>query len=393
MTETASSRTAGPQTAEDRLLAWREEFPILATTTYLISHSMGAMPRRVEAWLARYAAEWSARGVTAWDDWEPYLLEHGNRLAALIGAAEGTVAFHQNVSTLVAIVLSAIVQPGGRAKVVTTDLHFPSVTYNLLTHREVGLDVHMLRSPDGVTVPLDLWEDAIDDRTLAVLVDHGIFRSGALQDVRAIAAMAHRRGALILVDAYQTAGCVPFDVAAWEADVVVGGSHKWLCGGPGAAWIAVRPDLLPRLRPRITGWFSHARPFAFELEMEYAPTAMRFATGTPNIPGLYAARAGLEIVHEVGVAAIREKSLRLTQRIIELAETRGLRVNTPREPDRRAGMVCVDFPGAREAERELIRRGVLLDYRPRCGLRISPHFYTRDDEIDRVFAELDDILG
>jgi kynureninase len=284
-------------------------------------------------------------------------------------------------------------QPDGRRKIVTTDLNFPSITYNFAMHARLGLVTETLRSPDGATVPLEMWEAAIDDDTLAIIVDHGIFRSGALQDAAALTALARRRGALCLIDAYQTAGCVPIDVAAWDADIVVGGSHKWLCGGPGAAWMYVRPGLVLALEPRITGWFSHARPFAFELEMEFAPSVMRFATGTPNVSALYAARAGLEIILEVGVEAIRERSLRLTQRIIDLADARGLRVNTPRAPGERAGMVAVDFPGAAEAERELIRRGVLLDYRPRCGLRLSPHFYTTEEELDRVFAEIDDILG
>lgn len=381
------------QVSEDRLLAWRAEFPILARTTYLISHSMGAMPRRAAAWLARYGEEWSAQGITAWDRWEPYIREHGDRIAALIGAAPGTIVFHQNVSTLVSIALSALFQPGGRRKIVTTDLNFPSITYNFAMHARLGLTTEMLRSPDGVTVPLEQWEAAIDDDTLAVVVDHGIFRSGALQDAAAITALAHRRGARCLVDVYQTAGCVPIDVTAWGADVVVGGSHKWLCGGPGAAWMYVRPDLIPTLEPRVVGWFSHARPFAFELEMDYSPTVMRFATGTPNIAALYAARAGLEIILEVGVEAIRQRSLRLTRQLVELAEARGLRVNTPRAPEARAGLVAIDFPGAAEAERELIRRGVMLDYRPRCGLRLSPHFYTTEDELDRVFTEIDDIRG
>ncbi|MGQ0569674.1 MAG: aminotransferase class V-fold PLP-dependent enzyme [Armatimonadota bacterium] len=377
--------------AEDRLLEWRREFPILSGTTYLISHSMGAMPRQAADWLRRYGEEWNAQGITAWNAWEPYLFEHGNRIGALIGAPAATIAFHQNVSTLVSIALSAIFQPGGRAKIVTTDLNFPSVTYNFSMHERLGLHVQSLQSPDGMTIPLEAWRKAIDDRTLAVVIDHGVFRSGFLQDVQAITAMAHTRGALSIVDAYQTTGCVPYDVRAWNADIVIGGSHKWLCGGPGAAWMYVRQDLIPMLEPRITGWFSHARPFAFDLTLEFAPTAMRFATGTPNIAALYAARAGTEIILQVGVEEIRSKSLRLTQKIIELADARGLDVNTPREPDRRAGMVCVDFPGVEAAERALISRNVLIDYRPRCGLRISPHFYTSDEELDRVFVELDEI--
>jgi kynureninase len=378
-------------TAQDRLLAWREEFPILATVTHLSAHSTGPMPRRAAAWLRRYGDEWSTQAEKAWAGWGTYLLDHAGRVGALIGASWETIAFHANVSTLASIVLSAIFQPGGRTRIVTTDLNFPSVTYNFQMYQRLGLHLEMLRSPDGVTIPLDAWQDAITDETLAVVIDHGIFRSGGVQDVAAIVAMAHEHGALAIVDAYQTTGCVPYDVRRWDADVVMGGFIKWLCGGPGAAWMYVRPDMIGRLEPRVVGWFSHARPFKFELDMEFAHTATRFATGTPNIAPLYAARAGLDIILEVGVPAIREKSLRLTQRIIDMADARGLQVRTPRAPEHRGGMVCLDFPGAQKAERKLVERGVMVDYRPRTGIRISPHFYTADADIDRLFAELDEI--
>jgi kynureninase len=309
----------------------------------------------------------------------------------LIGAPPDTIILHQNVSTLVSIALSALYQPGDRARVITTDLNFPTIIYNLQTHQPLGLEVHMLRSPDGMTIPLEAWEAAIDDRTLAVFIDHGIFRSGFIQDVAAITAMAHRRGAHAIVDAYQTTGCVPYTVAGWGADIVVAGSHKWLCGGAGAAWMYVRPDLLPRLEPRITGWFSHAHPFAFSLTMEYAPNAMRFATGTPGIAALFAARPGTEIVREVGVEAIRRKSLRLTQKIIDLADAHGIRLNTPREPHSRGGLVVLDFPEAEEVSHRLVEARVLVDYRPRAGIRVSPHFYSTDEEVERFFAVIEQV--
>ncbi|MDR5696960.1 MAG: aminotransferase class V-fold PLP-dependent enzyme [Armatimonadota bacterium] len=372
----------------DSLLRWRSEFPVLAHTTYLVSHSMGAMPRSATDWLARYGREWSEQGVAAWERWEPYVREHADRIGTLIGAPAGTVALHQNVSTLFGILLSGLVQPGGRTKVVATDLNFPTLLYALQMHEDLGLRLHRIPSPDGITIPLEAWEDAVDDRTLAVVVDHGIFRSGALQDVAAITQIAHRHGAWSIVDAYQTVGCVPVDVRAWGADAVLGGSHKWLCGGPGAAWLYVQSDRLASVRPRMVGWFSHRDPFAFDLRMEFAADAMRFATGTPGIPGLFAARAGLEIVLEVGAEAIRQKSVRFTQRIIDLADEYGLRVNTPREASARGGLVVVDFPGAEAATRELARRNVLVDHRPRAGIRISGHFYTADEEIDHAFDVL-----
>ncbi|MDR7417325.1 MAG: aminotransferase class V-fold PLP-dependent enzyme [Armatimonadota bacterium] len=378
-------------TARDHLLAWRDEFPILATVTHLSAHSTGPMPRGARDWLQRYADEWSAQAEKAWGGWATYLLDHAGRVGALIGAPWESIVFHANVSTLASILLSAIFTPEGRSKIVTTDLNFPSVTYNFQMHQQLGLRPHLLQSPDGVSIPLEAWEQAIDDETLAVVIDHGIFRSGCVQDVAAIVAMAHARGALAIVDAYQTTGCVPYDVRRWDADVVLGGFIKWLCGGPGAAWMYVKPSLIEQMEPRVVGWFSHARPFKFELDMHFAHTATRFATGTPNIAPLYASRAGLDIVLAIGVEAIREKSLRLTQRIIDMADTRELQVKTPREPARRGGMVCVDFPGAQRAERKLAARGIMVDYRPRTGIRISPHFYTTDAEIDHLFAELDDI--
>ena len=375
-------------TLEDKLLKWRKEFPILSETTYLVTHSMGAMPKKAAVYLNRYLEEWNKEAVTAWDKWLPYVLEHGNLIGSLIDAPEETIIMHQNVSTLTAIAISSIFQPGKRSKVVTTDLNFPSVYYNWKMHESIGMKIHMIRSPDGITIPLEAWEEAIDEETLAVVIDHGIFRSGFMQDVRAITKMAHAKGAYSFVDAYQTTGCVPFSVLDWDADFATGGSHKWLCGGAGAAWMYVKEDLIPKVEPRVTGWLSQANPFNFDLNMEFSSNAMRFATGTLGIPALYAARAGTEIIAEIGVDAIRQKSLQLTEKLINLAVSNGFQVNTPRDPDQRAGMVCIDFPGADQVEQELIKRKIIVDYRPKCGIRISPHFYTTEEEIDLFYDEL-----
>ncbi len=367
---------------------WRREFPILADSTYLISHSMGAMPRGAYDSLQQYSREWATKGIQAWDEWVPRLRETADLIGSLFGAPPGSVAMHQNVSTLLAIVISAIVHPGGRTKVVTTDLNFPSLHYNWLMQERLGLRLHVVKSPDGVEIPTDAMVSAVDGETLAVLVDHGIFRSGYLQDVGAIARACREKGAHCIVDAYQTVGCVPIDVKEWGVDFLIGGSHKWLCGGPGAAYLYARPDLIPRLEPRICGWFSHKRPFAFEMTMDFADDAMRFATGTPNIPGIMAARAGIEIVAQVGVARIRERSVRLTSRLIELALEDGLTVRSPRDDRHRSGVVCIDFPGADAAEKELLRKKIQVDYRPNCGLRVSPHFYTEEDELFSVIPEI-----
>lgn len=370
------------------LLRWRKEFPILERGVYLVSHSMGAMPRGVLDHLHRYAKEWGTHGIAAYERWMPRLDETAGLIGSILNATRGTVVLHQNVSTLTAIVLSAIFTPTGRRKIVTTDLNFPSIHYNWLAHRPLGLTVDVVKSPDGIEIPTERMVDAIDERTLAVVVDHGIFRSGYLQDVAAIAKAAKKKGAYTFVDAYQTVGCVPIDVQKWGIDFLVGGSHKWLCGGPGASFLYVRKDLIRRLEPRITGWFSHERPMAFEMEMEYANTAMRFATGTPNIPGMVAARAGIEMIAKIGVRRIREKSVRLTDRLIALAKAEGLRVNSPTPSRCRSGLVCLDFPGADRAEREFLKKGIQVDYRPRCGLRVSAHFYTQEDEFFSIIPEI-----
>lgn len=372
---------APPRDSESEFLELRKEFPILKDTVYLISHSMGAMPRAAYNQLKQYADEWGRHGITAYDLWIPRLRETADLIGSIFNAPEGTVAMHQNASTLVAISLSAIFKPEGRKKIVYTTLNFPSLHYNFYMHRRLGLEVALVESPDGIEIPTERMLHAIDDRTLAVVIDHGIFRSGYLQDVGAIARHAHSKGVYTIVDAYQTVGCVPIDVLAWGIDFLIGGSHKWLCGGPGASFLYVKKDLIPILEPRITGWFSHARPFSFEMDMEFAPDAMRFATGTPNIPGIHAARAGIEIISRLGVDRIREKSIRLTNRLIALAEAEGLKVRSPRDHRRRSGVVCIDFPGADRAEKELLKKRIHVDYRPQCGIRVSPHFYTREDEL------------
>lgn len=383
----ASMTKPGPR-IDRQLLAWRSKLPILASTRYLVSHSMGAMPRSAETWLRRYTDEWGRHGIDGYRLWVPRLRETADLVGSLFGAPPGTVVMHQNVSTLMAIVISSIYQPGGRMKVVTTDLNFPSIHYNWMRHQDLGLRVHVVKSPDGIEIPTERMIEAIDDDTLAVVVDHGIFRSGYLQDVAAIARAARRRGAYTIVDAYQTVGCVPIDVKRWGVEFLLGGSHKWLCGGPGASYLYVKRSLIGKLRPRITGWFAHKRPFAFEMELDDAADAMRFATGTPSIPAIHAARAGIEMIAKVGVARIRERNVRLMERLIELADEQGFTVNSPRDSQRRSGVVCIDFPGAERAEDVLIPRGIQLDYRPRCGVRLSAHFYTTEDELHGVIPEL-----
>ncbi len=377
----------------DDLLSWRSEFPILETSTYLVSHSMGAMPRAALDWLREYAEGWQQEGIAVWERWLPFFEETADLVGQFLHAEPGSMVMHQNVSALFNAVLSCFDIAGSRNKIVYSELTFPTLKYNIHTRARLGARPVEVPSPDGIRQPVEGFLDTIDNETLLVVLDHGIYRSGALIDVAPIIRAAHERGAQVVVDAYQTVGVVPIDVQSWQANFVIGGSHKWLCGGPGAAFLYVRPDWLPFCRPQVMGWFSQERPFDFADEVDYAQSSRRFLGGTPGIPALYAARAGYEILLDVGVGGIREKNVRLCEYLIAGADAQGLQIHTPRDPAERGGMVCIDFEGAAAAESELIRRRFFVDYRPRCGLRISPHFYTREDEIDMVLAEIGRIRG
>ena len=355
------------------LLDYRERFPILAETTYLISHSLGAMPAAAEERLLEYAKAWRTRGVRAWEEgWWELPLTVGDQVARLIGAPAGSVSMHQNVTLAEAVVLSCFSFEGERRRVVYEEENFPSVRYLYQAAR--GAEVVVAPDDEGVIA-------AIDERTLLVPVTHVIFRTGRIQDVEAIVARAHDAGALVVLDAYQSVGTVPLDVTALGVDFAVGGSVKWLCGGPGAAWLYVRPDWARVLEPSLTGWQAHARPFAFEPEQDYADGAWRFLTGTPNVPALYAATAGYDVVEDVGVERIRARSVEQTALLIGLLDAAGLEVVSPREPHRRGGTVVVRVPDSDAVNAELAARGILCDSRPEVGVRLGPHFYNTDDEL------------
>ncbi len=377
----------------DPLAAWRPEFPILDSCTYLVSHSLGAMPARTERYLGQYAREWGTRGVRAWHEgWWEIGRVTGDLLAPTIGAAPGTITMHQNATVAQAIVMSCFSFDGPRRRIVVQDLDFPSNHYLFHGFARYGAEVVTVPSDDGVRGRIDRVVDAIDERTALVNLSLVLFRSAHLQDVRPAIEKAHRVGAHVVLDLYQAAGAVPVDVAALGIDFAVGGSVKWLCGGPGAGYLYVRPDLMPSLRPAMVGWAGHAAPFQFEPgPIVYADGMERFQSGTPNVPSLYAARAGYEIVAEVGVPAIREKSLRLTRRLLAAAQTRGWRVNTPDGDHERGASVVLDLPGADVLTQALIAREVIVDYRPGAGIRMAPHFYNIEDEIDHAVAVLDEL--
>jgi kynureninase len=378
----------------DPLLERRNEFPILDRTTYLISNSLGAMPRGVYDRLREYADAWAGRGVRAWEEgWWEMAATVGERIGELLGAPRGTISLHQNVTIAQAVLASCFDFTGPRNKVVLVDLEFPSILYFYLEERRRGARVEIVKSDDGIRVPLDRLLRAIDDRTLLVPVSYVLFRSACIQDARAIVERAHRVGAHVVLDVYQAAGTVPLDLEALETDFAVGGVLKWLCGGPGVAYLYVRDDLRAKLEPALTGWLAHRRPFDFEVgPIDRRDDSFRFLNGTPQIPALYACQPGLEIVARAGVDRIREKSIRQTSRLIELARARGWRVNTPADPGERGGTVSIDCPHAPEVMRELVARDVLVDFRPQAGVRLSPHFYNRDEEIDFAVAQIEEIL-
>jgi kynureninase len=379
----------------DALLRYRSEFPILEKTTYLISNSLGAMPRGVFDALNAYAGIWAERGVRAWEEkWWMLALEVGNEIGELMNAPADSVAVHGNVTQCQAVVASCFDFSGKRNKIVYTDLNFPSVMYFWEAQRSRGARVHMVRTEDGIEVPTERLLDAIDEETLLVPVSHVIFRSSYINDAEAICEKAHRVGAHVILDTFQSLGSgVPVDVQKLNVDFACGGVLKWLCGGPGTAYLYVRPDLARELKPKFTGWLAHENPFGFEIAAtRYTHGPYRFMNGTPNVPGLYAARPGLKILRELDMNQVREKSKRLTARIISLAEQRGWRISAPRDPARRGGTVAVDMPNSKEVCGELLKRDILVDWRPGAGVRMSPHFYNKDDEIDFAMAAVDEIL-
>jgi kynureninase len=378
----------------DKLLAFRGEFPILATTTYLVSNSLGAMPRGVPERLAEYVDEWAELGVRAWArGWWEMPVTVGNEIAPLLGAAAGEVAMFANVTTAEAAVLSAIDYTPPRDTIVMTALDFPSVRYvHQRLARRLGARIVVVESDDGIGVDAQRVIGAIDDRTRLVSISHVLFRSAYVMDVDAICRAAHEAGALVSLDAFHSVGVVPLDVRRSGADFVTGGVLKWLCGGPGGCFLYVAPSVRDTLEPALTGWQAHARPFAFEPEMDYALGAFRWLNGTPVIPALYAAIDGPRIVRRAGIDAIRAKSVRQTTRLIQLADDRGFRVHAPRDAERRGGTVAIRVPHAYEVAQTLLARDILVDYRPEAGIRIAPHFYTSDDEIESAVAAIDEIL-
>src|SRR5580704_10980446 len=378
----------------DDLLRYRSEFPILERTNYMISNSLGAMPRAVYDAMRGYADIWATRGVRAWEErWWMLAAEVGDEIGALMNAPKGSVSTHQNVTTCQAVVASCFDFSGKRNKVVYSDMNFPSVMYFWEAQRQYGAQVHMVKTDDGITVPTDRLLDAIDEHTLLVPISHVIFRSAYINDAKAIIEKAHKVGAHVVLDTFQSLGTVPVDIQSLNADFACGGVLKWLCGGPGLAYLYVRPDLGSKLEPKLTGWFAHETSFLFATgPTRYADPPFRFMNGTTHIPSIEAARPGLKIIQDVGVEKIRKKSKRQTARIVELADRHGWRVNSPRNPNQRGGTVSIDMPDSQQVSRELLAREIMVDWRPKAGVRFPPHFYNTDAEVDAAITAVVEIL-
>lgn len=388
-------------TDESDLIATRNRFSTLEKGVHLISHSLGAVPRKARQYANQFLDEWENESINAWHEWVPAVRSLGDLVGSVLGVPAGTVAMLPNVSIVQSVVASCFTfgdhapKKGpfaGRNKIVYDDLNFSTVHYVWREQARRGAEVVVVPSRDGIHPPTEELLAAIDERTLLVPISHVLFRSSGMYDAKRVIDRAHEVGALVLLDCYQSAGTVPLELAKWGCDMACGGSVKWACGGPGAAYLYVKPELLEHLAPMSTGWFGHAEPFAFDMgPMRYAADVWRMIGGTMAVPAIYTARAGWEILAELGVERIRKKSLRQTTFLRGLVEERGFTVNTPRDDAARGGTICFDFAEAQAVSQELSRRKFFHDYRPRCGLRVSPHYYTTDDELRHFMAELDAI--
>jgi kynureninase len=375
---------------DDLTTRWRSEFPILDTSVYMISNSLGAMPRAVGDSLADYARTWATRGARAWEErWWEMALRVGDKVGAIIGAPPGTIAMHPNVTTAEMVVLSSVLPRGRRRKIVCPAMDFPSMIYLYRAHEALGFDLSLVPAESDFSIRTDRFLDAIDDDTLVVALSHVLFRSSYVMDVAPIVERAHRHGAIVVLDTFQSAGIIPLDVTSLGVEFATGGCLKWLCGGPGNGFLYTRPDLLKTVRPRFSGWMARRNPFAFDIDDDtLREDAMRMMNGTPTVPTFYAALPGLDIIKEVGVDRIREKSKRMTAHLLELVDRNGYKTVTSRDPERVAGTVAIDLPHAHEVAKTLNARDFVVDFRPGVGVRVSPHFYNTSEEIDRLMAEV-----
>ncbi|HET6976914.1 MAG TPA: aminotransferase class V-fold PLP-dependent enzyme [Pyrinomonadaceae bacterium] len=375
----------------------RNEFPTLASGIHLLSHSLGPVPRAARDSMLAYIDAWEHHtGEDAWaTSWWELSQRVGDRVARILGGAPGSVQIEPNASLALATVASCFdFKSGVRRKVITTSLDFPSMDYFWDGQQHIGAQIEVLQSSDGISVPLERILDAIDNETCLVALSHTSYRSSYRVDAQAIVERAHAKGALVLLDVYQSAGVMQLNAADWNVDFLIGGTIKWLCGGPSCGYLYVRPDLQRDLRPRLTGWVAHDAPFDFaHAPMRYAKSVRRFAQGTPSIPALYSAIPGLEILEAVGVAEVAAESQRRTQMMIDFAAARGWTINTPLNQDQRGGSVMIGVENAPAMVERLAEQKVFVDCRPNAGLRISPHFFNTDEEIEEALNILAGLMN
>ena len=373
----------------------RDEFPTLASGIHLLSHSLGPVPRAARESMMDYIDAWEHHtSEDAWaTSWWTLSRRVGDRIAQILGGAPGSVQIQPNASLALATVASCFDFKPGRNKVVTTALDFPSMEYFWDAQRQSGARVEVVPSGDGISVALDRILEAIDSETCLVALAHTSYCSSYRVDAPPIVRRAHEKGALVLLDVYQSAGVLQLDAAEWNVDFLIGGTIKWLCGGPSCGYLYVRPDLQHDLRPRLTGWVAHDSPFDFaHAPMRYAKSVRRFAQGTPSIPALYSAMPGLDIIEAVGLAEIAAESQRRTQHMINFALERDWTINTPLEQNQRGGSVMIGAGNAPEVVERLAERKVFVDSRPSAGLRISPHFFNTDEEIEEALQILAQVM-
>jgi kynureninase len=369
----------------------RNEFPTLASGIHLLSHSLGPVPRAARESMIAYFDAWEHHtSEDAWaTSWWELSRRVGDRIARILGGAPASVQIQPNASIALATVASCFDFKTGRNKVVTTALDFPSMEYFWDAQRQIGARVEVVPSADGISVPLERILEAIDSETCLVALAHTSYCSSYRVDVPAIVNRAHEKGALVLLDVYQSAGVVQLNATDWNVDFLIGGSIKWLCGGPSCGYLYVRPELQRDLQPRLTGWVAHDSPFDFaHAPMRYARSVRRFAQGTPSIPALYSAIPGLEIIEAVGIPEIAAESERRTQLMIDFALERGWTINTPLEKNQRGGSVMIGVENAPVMVEQLAEQRVFVDWRPRVGLRMSPHFFNTDEEIEEALRIL-----
>src|SRR6185436_17743551 len=374
----------------------REEFPTLASGIHLLSHSLGPVPRVTrDSMLAYYDAWEHHTSEDAWAaSWWEMSAAVGDRIAKIVGGESGSVQIQPNASIGLSTVASCFdFQSNERNKIITSALDFPSMQYIWDAQERVGATIQVVHSDDGVSVSTDEILDAIDDTTALVALSHVSFRSSYRVDVEPIVERAHKHGALVLLDVYQSAGALELQASDWDVDFLIGGTIKWLCGGPACGYLYVRPGLQSELQPRLTGWVAHSAPFDFaQPPMRYTDSVRRFAQGTPSIPALYSVIPGLQIIDDVGVKTIRQESERRTQWMIDFALERGWKVNSPRDVNQRGGSVMIYVEDGPAMVRRLAERKVFVDCRPGVGLRVSTHFFNTDEEVREAMQILSELI-